>query len=98
MTTVRVPDRFRVPKVVWIWLEGLGLTPMAVLCQSRLPHALYNGDRTSVATAQFFALHAREPTPPLLVDATLAYRAFRAWEGTTPGRWRSREDQTRAGA
>jgi AraC-like DNA-binding protein len=56
MTTVRVPDRFRVPKVVWIWLAGLGLTPMAVLRQSRLPHALYNGDRTSVTTAQFFAL------------------------------------------
>jgi hypothetical protein len=56
MTTVRVPDRFRVPKVVWIWLEGLGLTPMAVLRQSRLPHALYNGDRISVTTAQFFAL------------------------------------------
>jgi AraC-like DNA-binding protein len=56
MTKVRVPDRFRVPKVFWIWLERLGLTPMAVLRQSRLPSSLYDGDRTSVTTAQFFAL------------------------------------------
>jgi AraC-like DNA-binding protein len=53
---VRVADRFRVPKVVWVWLERQGLTPMAVLRQSRLPHALHHGDRTSVTTAQFFAL------------------------------------------
>jgi len=56
MTTVRVPDRFRVPKVLWVWLERLGLTPMAVLRQSRLPNALYDGERTSVTTAQYFAL------------------------------------------
>ncbi len=53
---VRVADRFRVPKVVWSWLERQGLTPMAVLRQSRLPLALHDGDRTSVTTAQFFAL------------------------------------------
>jgi AraC-like DNA-binding protein len=56
MTTLRVPDRFRVPKIVWIWLERLGLTPMAVLRHARLPSALYDGERTSVTTAQFFAL------------------------------------------
>ncbi len=31
-------------------------------------------------------------------DPNSFYRAFRAWEGTTPGRWRSREDQTSTGA
>jgi len=56
MTALRVPDRFRVPKIVWIWLERLGLTPMAVLRHARLPSALYDGERTSVTTAQFFAL------------------------------------------
>src|SRR5579863_5129400 len=56
MTTLRVPDRFRVPKIVWFWLERLGLTPMAVLRHARLPSALYDGERTSVTTAQFFAL------------------------------------------
>jgi AraC-like DNA-binding protein len=53
---MRAADRFRVPKVVWVWLERQGLTPMAVLRQSRLPLALHDGDRTSVSTAQFFAL------------------------------------------
>jgi AraC-like DNA-binding protein len=56
MTTLRVPDRFRVPKIVWIWLERLGLTPMAVLRHARLPSALHDGERTAVTTAQFFAL------------------------------------------
>jgi hypothetical protein len=56
MTSLRVPDRFRVPKIVWIWLERLGLTPMAVLRHARLPSALYDGERTAVTTAQFFAL------------------------------------------
>ncbi len=56
MTTVRVPDRFKVPKVLWLWLERLGLTPIAVLRQGRLPTALYDGDRTAVTTAQYFAL------------------------------------------
>jgi len=56
MTAVRVPDRFRVPKVLWLWLERLGLTPMAVLRQGGLPSALYDGVRTTVTTAQYFAL------------------------------------------
>ena len=52
MTSLRVLDRFRVPKIVWIWLERLELTPMAVLRHARLPSALYDGERTAVTTTQ----------------------------------------------
>lgn len=50
------PDKFKASNVFWHGLKKIGLTPAAVLSQSRLPVTLYDGERNLVTTAQFFAL------------------------------------------
>ncbi|WP_438479570.1 AraC family transcriptional regulator ligand-binding domain-containing protein [Oleiharenicola lentus] len=50
------PDRFKVAHAFWHGLAPLGLTPAAVLRQSRLPMALFDEEKTLVSTEQFFAL------------------------------------------
>ena len=54
--TVHVPDRFKAANAFWIGLAKIGLTPAAVLSQSRLPLTVYDGKKNLVTTAQFFAL------------------------------------------
>lgn len=50
------PDRFKVASAFWSGISHLGLTPAAVLRQSRLPAALYSDGTALVSTEQFFAL------------------------------------------
>jgi AraC-like DNA-binding protein len=50
------PDRFKVANAFWRGLQKIGLTPVAVLRQSRLPVTLYDGEKNLVSTEQFFAL------------------------------------------
>src|SRR6201998_980182 len=54
--TVHVPDRFKAANAFWIGLAKIGLTPAAVLSQARLPLTVYDGEKSLVTTAQFFAL------------------------------------------
>lgn len=50
------PDRFKVARAFWSGIAHLGLTPAAVLRQSRLPAALFSEEGALVSTGQFFAL------------------------------------------
>jgi AraC-like DNA-binding protein len=50
------PDRFKAAQAFWTGLRHIGLTPAAVLRQSRLPAAIHDGEKNLVTTAQFFAL------------------------------------------
>jgi AraC-like DNA-binding protein len=52
----QVPDKFKAANAFWHGLKKIGLTPAAVLRQSRLPVGLYDGEKNLVTTAQFFAL------------------------------------------
>jgi len=52
----QVPDKFKAANAFWRGLKKIGLTPAAVLRQSRLPVSLYDGEKNLVTTAQFFAL------------------------------------------
>src|SRR5437868_2015623 len=54
--TVQVPDRFKVPNALWVGLAKIGLTPAAVLRQARVPATVFDGEKSLVTTAQFFAL------------------------------------------
>ena len=54
--SIHAPDRFRAANAFWIGLGKLGLTPAAVLGQARVPVTVYDGKKSLVTTAQFFAL------------------------------------------
>src|SRR5262245_39126367 len=49
-------DKFKAGDALWAGLKKVGLTPTAVLRRARLSASLYNGDKTFVTTAQFFAI------------------------------------------
>ncbi|HKB92456.1 MAG TPA: AraC family transcriptional regulator [Opitutaceae bacterium] len=50
------PDKFKASNAFWYGLKKIGLTPAAVLRQSKLPVTLYDGEKNLVTTEQFFAL------------------------------------------
>ena len=56
IVNLQPPDRFKVANAFWRGLQKIGLTPVAVLRQSRLPVTLYDGEKNLVSTEQFFAL------------------------------------------
>lgn len=49
-------DKFKIPNAFWSGLKAVGLTPGAVLRQSRLPLTIHDGEKNLVSTAQNFAL------------------------------------------
>ncbi len=67
--TSQVPDKFKAANAFWRGLKKIGLTPAAVLRQSRLPVSLYDGENNFVTTAQFLSPFGAQsvnsiPTPP----------------------------------
>ena len=48
-------DRIKLPRVFWVGLKSIGLTPGAVLRRSNLPPTVYSGE-SLVTTAQSFAI------------------------------------------
>src|SRR5258708_40355450 len=54
--TKKAPDRLKAANAFWIGLSKIGLPPAAVLSQARVPVTVYDGKKTLVTTAQFFAL------------------------------------------
>lgn len=50
------PDRVKVPRLFWTWLENYGLVPTAVLHHAHLPLVAYEDETYLLTTAQFFAL------------------------------------------
>jgi AraC-like DNA-binding protein len=54
--TVKASDRFKAANAFWIGISKIGLTPVAVLGQARVPVTVYDGKKNLVTIAQFFAL------------------------------------------
>ncbi len=54
--TLSTQDKFKIPNAFWAGLKAVGLTPGAVLRQSKLPLTLYDGEKNLVSTAQSFAI------------------------------------------
>ena len=54
--TSPTPDKFKASAAFWHGLRKLGLTPVAVLRQAKLPLTLHDGHKNLVTTAQYFAL------------------------------------------
>src|SRR5260370_18111850 len=51
-----IPDRIKVPRRFWSWLQKYDLAPAAALRHAHLPLVAYEDETYLLTTAQFFAL------------------------------------------
>ena len=51
-----IPDRIKVPRRFWSWLQRYDLAPTAALRHADLPLVAYEDETYLLTTAQFFAL------------------------------------------
>jgi len=87
-------NQFRISSAMIRRMEDVGLSPLVLLRQAGLPIGLFYQEKVLLTTDEFFASHSSREfneTAYLLSykNADSFFRAFHAWEGTSPGQWRS---------